>query len=112
MKILLIEDGISGKSIEIIFGHLYDIKRVYLLNDGLKELESSSYDVVLLDMYLPDSFCPEKNLEQVLSKIDKSKIICLSGDSQLENLVNSKNVEWLGKPFSFNELKIKIEKRR
>jgi len=79
---------------------------------GLKALQSNSYDIILLDMMLPDMEGMEI-LETIKQKTPKAGVIIITGYSTVANALKSMKLgaaDYLPKPFSEDELLASIEK--
>jgi len=79
---------------------------------GLKALQSNSYDIILLDMMLPDIEGMEI-LETIKQKTPKAGVIIITGYSTVANALKSMKLgaaDYLPKPFSEDELLASIEK--
>lgn len=80
-------------------------------HEGMRRLERNNYDLVLLDMKLPDidgtrvlEFIEEKSLE--------SRVIVMTGYSTMSNAVEAMKLgaaDYLSKPFSEDELLAAID---
>ncbi len=83
-KVLLIEDN-PGDAFLIKFyleeesvGSAYELEHTEFLEEGLKKLDANSYDVVLLDLGLPDSSGLE-TLKKLLEHSPETLVIVLTG---------------------------------
>jgi len=83
-KVLLIEDN-PGDAFLIKFyleeesaGSAYELEHTEFLEEGLQKLEANSYDVVLLDLGLPDCSGLE-TLKKLLEHSPESLVIVLTG---------------------------------
>ena len=79
---------------------------------GLKALQSNSYDIILLDMMLPDMEGMEI-LETIKQKTPQAGVIIITGYSTVANALKSMKLgaaDYLPKPFSEDELLASIEK--
>ncbi len=92
-KILIIDDAKPmAKAIEIkLQKNGYQAKAVFNGEQGIKELESSHYDLVLLDIMMPvvDGW---NVLEQIKAKGIKTKVIITSNLSQEEDIKRAKEM--------------------
>jgi len=112
MKILVIEDekliaDILKKGLEY---HKFSVDAVYSGNDGYLLTQQFEYDVVILDLMLPDI-----SGEEVCRKIRQDKnnvfILMLTAKKQPEDIVNGLNYgadDYLTKPFEFSVLLARI----
>ena len=112
MKILVIEDekliaDILKKGLEF---HKFSVDIAYCGNDGYLLTQQFEYDVVILDLMLPDI-----NGEEVCRKIRHDKnnvyILMLTAKKQPEDIVSGLNFgadDYLTKPFEFSVLLARI----
>jgi two-component system cell cycle response regulator CtrA len=113
MWVLLIEDDQgTAKSIELMLkakGHTCDIKR--LGEDGLNAARLYDYDVILLDLMLPDMDGLEV-LRRLRASQVNAPVLILSGLSDVGHKSKGLNVgadDYLIKPFDNRELMARIE---
>ncbi len=79
---------------------------------GLIAIERGAYDVILLDMKLPD-LDGMKILETIRAKIPRPYVIVMTGYSTMSNAVQAMKSgasEYLAKPFTDDELIEAVEK--
>lgn len=67
---------------------IFDIKSCVRLSEGLENLKKRDYDIILLDLTLPDSK-REATLEKILEYTEKIPIIILTGLDDKEIALNS-----------------------
>jgi DNA-binding NtrC family response regulator len=80
--------------------------------DGLEEINTRNYDVILLDLKLPDIEGMEI-LRQVMSQRPDECIIIMTGYSTVKNAVEAMKLgafDYLTKPFTDDELIITVQK--
>lgn len=80
-------------------------------NEGLQELQRNAYDLILLDMKLPD-IDGTRILEFVRKRALSSTVIVMTGYSTLSNAVEAMKlgaVDYLSKPFTEDDLLATIE---
>ncbi len=113
MWVLLIEDDAgTAKSIELMLkaeGHTCAIQR--LGEDGLKAAGLFTYDVILLDLMLPDMDGLEVLRRLRASQVD-APVLILSGLSDVGHKAKGLNIgadDYLIKPFDNRELLARIE---
>jgi two-component system cell cycle response regulator CtrA len=113
MRVLLIEDDAgTAKSIELMLkakGHSCEVKR--LGEDGLSAARLYDYDVILLDLMLPDMEGLEVLRRLRASQIDVPVLI-LSGLNDIGHKSKGLNIgadDYLIKPFDNSELMARIE---
>jgi two-component system, cell cycle response regulator CtrA len=112
MHILLIEDTpASAKSIELLLaaeGH--NVATVSSGEEGLELAEVYDYDILLLDLDLPDMSGVEVLRELRLQKV-RSPVIMISGSADIESKVQALTAgadDYLTKPFHKAELVARI----
>jgi len=79
---------------------------------GLETIQQGSYDLVLLDLKLPDMDGIDI-LEQIRREKPDTKIIMMTGYSSVENAVRAMKLgafDYLSKPFSADELILSVER--
>ncbi|NHJ24588.1 MAG: response regulator [Candidatus Lokiarchaeota archaeon] len=93
MNILLIEDNKADvRLIEELLkkspGFLYDLESYNRLSEGLDRLEKKQFNIILLDLTLPDSD-KQSTLENLIDLTSKIPIIVLTGLDDKEIALNS-----------------------
>ncbi len=93
MNILLIEDNKADvRLIEELLkkspGFLYDLESYNRLSEGLDRLEEKQFNIILLDLTLPDSD-KQSTLENLIDLTSKIPIIVLTGLDDKEIALNS-----------------------
>lgn len=113
MRVLLVEDDSStAKSIEMMLkseGYIVDITD--LGEDGLEIGKIYEYDIIILDLMLPDMDGYEVLKRLRAAKI-KTPILILSGLSELDNKLKGLGFgadDYLTKPFDKRELMARIQ---
>ncbi len=89
----------------------YSVYQVYSAEDGLKLFKDHSIDIVLTDLMLPN-MQGEELVERIRETSD-CFIIITTAKTRLEDKLNGLNIgadDYLVKPFSFDELLIKIKR--
>jgi len=108
MKILIIEDEkqVADNLRVGLEQHRFIAEVAYSANEGYDMINNYDYDIIILDLMLPDM--PGEDL---CRKIRKEKvnsfIIMLTAKKQIENIVEGLNCgadDYLTKPFEFSEL--------
>ena len=80
-------------------------------HEGMRRLERSNYDLVLLDMKLPD-IDGTRVLEYIEEKSLEPRVIVMTGYSTMSNAVEAMKLgaaDYLSKPFSEDELLAAID---
>ena len=108
MKVLIIEDEklIADSLREGLEKHRFSVDVAYDGNEGHSLIKDYSYDIIILDLMLPD-INGEKLCEIIRREGVESFIIMLTAKKQLENIVEGLNYgadDYLTKPFEFMEL--------
>ncbi len=111
MKLLLIDDNTSlTKSIAGFLESTWDVTAAYSGEDGIKLARSGNYDVIVLDLNLPDvsgnSVCRSLRRFGVTAPI-----LVLSGITELNSkisLLQSGADDYVTKPFDISELQARL----
>lgn len=112
IKILLVEDDLSlSKSVYDFLKSFADVKQVYDGAEGLYEAQMGIYDLILLDLMLP-----EKDGFEVLKELregnDKTPVLIMTAKESLDDKVKGFDIgadDYLTKPFYLDELKARIQ---
>lgn len=112
IKILLVEDDLSlSNSVFDFLDDFADVMQVFDVDEGLYEAESGVYDLILLDLMLPekDGFTVLKELrEQGIT----TPILIMTAKESLDDKGHGFELgadDYLTKPFYLKELKMRIE---
>ncbi|MEG0283474.1 MAG: response regulator transcription factor [Erysipelotrichales bacterium] len=110
-KILLIEDdlGISEALVSFLSTKNYEVTDVTTGKGALEYLENNSFDLILLDLMLPDYMG-----ESLMKYMHNIPIIVISAKSEEDDVVNGLLLgasDYLRKPFSMKELEARIRLR-
>ncbi len=114
LKILIIDDEkvICNACHLILSEKGHTVERKMDGTTGLKALQFKRYDVVLLDMMLPDMEGMEI-LKTIQQKTPQTGVIVITGYSTVANALRAMKLgaaDYLSKPFSEDELLASIEK--
>ncbi len=112
IKILLVEDDLSlSNSVFDFLDDFADVMQVFDGEEGLYEAESSVYDLILLDLMLP-----EKNGFQVLKELREkgvtTPVLIMTAKESLDDKGHGFELgadDYLTKPFYLEELKMRIQ---
>ena len=112
IKILLVEDDLSlSNSIFDFLDNFADVMQVFDGEEGLYEAESGVYDLILLDLMLP-----EKDGFQVLKELREKSILTpvliMTAKESLDDKGHGFELgadDYLTKPFYLEELKMRIQ---
>lgn len=111
VKVLLVEDNIEiSRNIEEYFEKEFEITAVYNGADALDNLEIYSYDVVILDLMLPE-VGGMTVLKHISDKCLNTGVIILTAKEELGDKLKAFNLganDYLTKPFFMEELKARI----
>jgi DNA-binding response OmpR family regulator len=112
MKILIIEDEKSvADNLKIgLEQHRFTVDVTYTGQEGYYLIENYDYDIIILDLMLPDISGEDLCRRIRRDKID-SFILMLTAKKQIENIVEGLNCgadDYLTKPFEFSELLARI----
>lgn len=112
IKLLLVEDDLSlSNSIFDFLDDFADVMQVFDGVEGLYEAESGVYDLILLDLMLP-----EKNGFQVLKELRekdiKTPVLIMTAKETIDDKGHGFELgadDYLTKPFYLEELKMRIQ---
>ncbi|HFU6962948.1 TPA: response regulator transcription factor [Streptococcus agalactiae] len=112
IKILLIEDDLSlSNSVFDFLDDFADVMQIFDGEDGLYEAESGVYDLILLDLMLP-----EKNGFQVLKELREkgitTPVLIMTAKESIDDKGQGFDLgadDYLTKPFYLEELKMRIQ---
>ncbi|HGH7998882.1 TPA: response regulator transcription factor [Streptococcus agalactiae] len=112
IKILLIEDDLSlSNSVFDFLDDFADVMQIFDGEEGLYEAESGVYDLILLDLMLP-----EKNGFQVLKELREkgitTPVLIMTAKESIDDKGQSFDLgadDYLTKPFYLEELKMRIQ---
>ena len=113
MKILIVEDEV--KVVDFIKKGLieegFEVDAAYNGIEALQFLNKNKYDVVILDIMLPEMDGNEV-LKTMRERGDETPVIMLTAKDELEDKVKSFKIgcdDYITKPFSFEELLLRIK---
>ncbi|MCP1639340.1 two-component system response regulator CiaR [Streptococcus gallinaceus] len=112
IKLLLVEDDLSlSNSVFDFLDDFADVMQVFDGEEGLYEAESGVYDLILLDLMLP-----EKNGFQVLKELREkgvtTPVLIMTAKESLDDKGQGFELgadDYLTKPFYLEELKMRIQ---
>ena len=112
IKILLVEDDLSlSNSVFDFLDDFADVMQVFDGDEGLYEAESNVYDLILLDLMLP-----EKNGFQLLKELREkgitTPVLIMTAKESLDDKGHGFELgadDYLTKPFYLEELKMRIQ---
>ena len=112
MKILFIEDDFDSAEllVEYMQDHNYEITHCDTVTTGVSYLKQDTYDILLLDLNLPDNF-GLKICEEINNSL-KIPIIILSAYSDLDTKLKSFELgvdDYLSKPYNLKELNARMK---
>lgn len=111
MKLLLIEDNQNiATALQQALAVSYDIDHVSRGNDGIAKALTTSYDIIILDLNLPDKpgleICKQLRHDSI-----SAPILILTGETRPISkitLLDAGADDYLTKPFSLGELKARL----
>lgn len=112
IKILLVEDDLSlSNSIFDFLDDFADVMQVFDGEEGLYEAESGVYDLILLDLMLPekDGF---QILKELREKCVSTPVLIMTAKESLDDKGHGFELgadDYLTKPFYLEELKMRIQ---
>ena len=113
MKILLLEDDVILQEIieEFLIENAYDVESFFDGEKALDAIGSGSYDMLLLDVNVPniDGFEILSYLREIGNTTPAIYITSLAGIADLKKGFDLGAVDYLKKPFELEELKARIE---
>ncbi|MFM9988593.1 response regulator transcription factor [Flavobacterium sp.] len=112
MNILIVEDNIElAKEVSHFLSNSgYICKISNSCNDALEEISSNDYDVILLDLGLPDGSGFDI-LKSVRKTASKTAIIIITARGELDDRINGLQLgadDYLTKPFALTELQARL----
>lgn len=113
MRLLLVEDEVrlSQALVEILQKNHYGVDAVYTGSEGLKYAQSGIYDVIILDVMIP-----ELSGWEILKKIREEKnnvpVLMLTARDEMEDKIYGLDLgadDYMTKPFNTDELLARIK---
>lgn len=113
MRILVVDDEmVICSGCRMILENLgHSVETCMTCSDGIDAITNNHYDLVLLDLKLPDHEGTE--LLKVVHRNNKKRIIVMSGYATVQSVVNTMKlgaINFLPKPFTDDELLAVVEK--
>lgn len=113
LQILVVDDEqVIGDACRLVLSERgHTVTHCITGQEGLRELERSVYDLILLDMKLPD-IDGTRVLEFIAEKSVKTTVIVMTGYSTMSNAIEAMKLgaaDYLSKPFSEDELLATID---
>lgn len=108
LDILVVDDEmVIGDACRLVLSESgHSVTHCLTGEEGLREIQHSPYDLILLDMKLPD-IDGTRVLEFIREKKVPTQVIVMTGYSTLSNAVEAMKLgaaDYLSKPFSEDEL--------
>ena len=113
-KIVVVDDELMiRKSLETqLRNKRYSVASAQDLADARKILSRDSFDLVFLDVRLPDGEGTEL-LEELTAKVDGPMIVMMTGYGSVESAVSCMQAgafDYVMKPFSFDQIEVVVDK--
>ncbi len=112
-KLLIIEDEVSICTglVDVFVFHGYHVAFTHNGNEGLRMAKSGQYDLILLDVMLPevDGF---EILRQIRAVDKEQPVIMLTAKNQDEDVINGLSLgadDYIAKPFSVAQLVLRVQ---
>lgn len=111
MHLLLVEDGRDmAAALKQVLAPHYHVTHAESGLDALKQIQQDSYDIIILDLSLPDISGLEV-CETIRSQGCTTPLLVLTGDDSVLNKIRVLDAgadDYLTKPFSLGELKARL----
>lgn len=112
MKLLIVDDNVAlGWRLQSYFGKYFGVRVARTGSEGQRLAETGRYDVIILDLSLPDrdggAICQTLREEGIMTPV-----LVLTGEDTLESKVRLLEIgadDYLTKPFEPAELKARID---
>jgi len=112
-KLLLLEDdaALNETIVDYLESHGFVVVPVYDGNSALDSIYENSFDLLLLDVNVPDmnGFEILKNVREHGSSVPAIFITSLNSMSDVENGYDSGCDDYIRKPFALKELKLRVD---
>jgi DNA-binding NtrC family response regulator len=112
-RILVVDDDpVVRRSCERILGQTYDVKLAQTGQEGLDSLKTERFDLVLVDLKLPD-ISGMDILRQAPDLFPDTPVIIITGYSTISSAVEAIKLgafDYVAKPFNPEELELAVEK--
>ncbi len=107
-RLLLLDDDhrMSSGLFKLLSSEGFDVSVAGSVQEGLRSLENSFYDLVVTDIMLPDGSGLEI-LRYCSEYCKKTKVICITGDATVSSVVDALRLgahDYVTKPFNFDIL--------
>ena len=111
-KILIVEDNkdVSAMLAEVLTGEGYEVRSAYTGIDGLKEMKTQEYSLILLDIMLP-----YKSGDEILKEVrefSEVPVIIISAKDMVGTKIDLLKMgadDYITKPFDLNEVVARVE---
>lgn len=113
-KVLVIddEDIVLKSCYRVLTPEGYDVKTAKSGVDGLKMLEKEPFDIVLVDIKMPDMDGIEV-LRRVKGEWPDTQVIMITGYGTVSSIVTARKIgafDYLQKPFTYDDLSLSVQK--
>ena len=113
-RILVVDDEeiVIKSCLRILGGDDYHVEAAYDGREALRKIEENPYDVMILDVVMPNMGGLEV-LRRVKETHPDMDVIMVTGRSQVDTVIQARKLgarDFLSKPFEPNELKLVVQR--
>jgi DNA-binding NtrC family response regulator len=113
-RILIVDDEeiVIKSCLRILGGGDYYVEVAHNGREALRKIEENSYDVMILDVVMPN-MCGLEVLRRVNETHPDTMVIMVTGLSQVDTVVQARKLgarDFISKPFEPDELKLVVQR--